>query len=434
MGTGLGLELDAAGPARPIPRLCRYLSERSPLPTVAVEGTTHVVAYLNPAFSRLVGKGREDLVGRPFAEAVPEGENNGCLGLLDRVYRTGVPENLAEQEHRHVPPGPSYWSYAVWAIRGDDDLPAGVMIQVTDSTETAVYRQQAAAMNEALLVSAARQHELTEAAESLGGRLRDAHYRLEERVAERTAELAAANASLRAEIRAREAYQADRMDLLRRLATAQEDERRHIARELHDQMGQHLAALGLGLKALETGGPDSPPARARLRQLQDLADRIGREVHHLALELRPPALDDLGLGTALAHYAERWSERSDVAVDFQASGLEAGRLPAPVETALYRVVQEALTNVLRHAGARRVSLVLQRSDGRAQAVVEDDGRGFDGEATMAAAAAGGRLGLLGMRERLALVGGTLAVESAPGRGTTIIARVPLDARGEGGND
>lgn len=263
--------------------------------------------------------------------------------------------------------------------------------------------------------------------------LRAAHEQLEARVRDRTAELTRSNGALTAEIAGRESAEAERRELLRRLATAQEDERRHIARELHDQTAQHLAALGLGLKALEAAGPDSPPARARLRQLQDLTGLIGREVHHLTLELRPTALDDLGLRTALAHYAERWSERSGVGVDFQAVGPEAGRLPAPVETALYRVVQEALTNVLRHAAARRVSLVLQLSDGRAQAVVEDDGRGFDVEAVMAPTGAGGRLGLLGMRERLALVGGTLAVESAPGRGATVIARVPLDARGEGGN-
>ncbi|WP_439627030.1 ATP-binding protein [Gemmata sp.] len=167
-------ELGAAGPTPPLSRLSRYLSEQSPLPTVALQGATHVVSYLNPAFARLVGKDRRDLVGRSFAEVVPEGPENGCLALLDRVFRTGAPENLAEQEHRQREPGPVYWSYAVWAILGEGDLPAGVMVQVTDSTETAVYRQRAAAVNEALLVSATRQHELVEEAESLSTRLRAA--------------------------------------------------------------------------------------------------------------------------------------------------------------------------------------------------------------------------------------------------------------------
>ena len=144
-------------------RLSRYFSELSPQPMVAVEGTTHVVRYLNVAFSRLVGKKRTELVGRPFAEAVPEGAENKCLALLDRVYRTGTPEILVEQEHSQAPP--VYWSYSVWAIRGADERPVGVMIQVTDATEMATFRKQVIAMNEQLLLSATRQHELTETAE-----------------------------------------------------------------------------------------------------------------------------------------------------------------------------------------------------------------------------------------------------------------------------
>ncbi len=171
---GAELELDAGQQTPPIRHICRYLSERSPQPMVAVEGSTHVVIYLNLAFARLVGRGREDLVGRPFAQAVPEGEANGCLALLDRVFRTGGPENLAEQEHRHTSPGPVYWSYAVWAILGADDRPAGVMIQVTDATETALFRKKSVAMNESLLISATRQHELAEAAGSLSARLQAA--------------------------------------------------------------------------------------------------------------------------------------------------------------------------------------------------------------------------------------------------------------------
>src|SRR5512135_2668571 len=130
--------LDAGEPTPPIRQLCRYLSERSPQPMVAVEGTTHVVIYLNPAFARLVGRERKELIGRPFAEAVPEGDENGCLSLLDRVFRTGTPEILPEQEHRHTQSRPVYWSYSVWAILGDDERPVGVMIQVTDATETAL--------------------------------------------------------------------------------------------------------------------------------------------------------------------------------------------------------------------------------------------------------------------------------------------------------
>lgn len=158
----------------PFPRLCRYLSERSPQAMVAVDGTTHVVSYVNPAFAELVGRAVKDLLGRPFAEAVPEGGENGCLALLDRVFRTGVPENLAEQEHRQSQPQAIYWSYTMWPILGADERPVGVMIQVTDVTEIAQFRQQSVAMNEALLMSGTRQHKLTEVAESLSARLQAA--------------------------------------------------------------------------------------------------------------------------------------------------------------------------------------------------------------------------------------------------------------------
>ncbi len=411
-----------------IRRLCRYLSERSPQPTVAVEGVSHVVIYVNPAFARFVGRERSELVGRPFEEAVPEGAANGCAALLDRVFTTGTHEVLVEQEHRQSQPGSSYWSYAVWAILGADERPAGVLIQVADSTVTAVFRRRAAEMNEALVLSSVRQHELTAAAEMLNVKLQETQDRLEARVAERTAELAALNAALRTEIETREAAEADRRELINRLATVQEDERRHISRNLHDQMGQLLTALGLGLKALETASQGPAPVQPYLSFLRDLTNQIGREFHQLALDLRPTALDDLGLQSALANYAETWSTRTGIEVDYQFIGPDDVRLPAKVETALYRVVQEAMTNVLRHAGARRVSIVLQFSPGQAVAVIEDDGIGFDAEATTAKAGDRGRLGLIGMQERMAQIGGTLTLESAPSRGTTVIAGVPIPAQ------
>jgi signal transduction histidine kinase len=393
---------------------------------------THIIDYLNPAFARLVGRDAKDLVGRPFGEAVPEGSGNGCIALFDRVYRTGTYETLIEQEHRQSRPEPVYWSYAVWAMLGPDERPLGVLVQVTDTTETARFRSQAAAVNEALILSAIRQDELVSATEALNAQLREAHDRLEGRVAKRTAELAAANAAMRIEIENREAAEADRQQLLGMLATAQELERRRIARELHDQMAQLLTALGLELKALETALPDALPARVQLPRLREITDQIGREIHQIALDLRPTSLDDLGLQAALANYTEHWAARAGIELDFQTVGPETVRLPEAVETVLYRVVQETLTNVVRHAGARRVSLVLQFSPNEVVVVVEDDGIGFDTEAVTTPSRAGDRLGLLGMRERLALVSGALTVESAIGRGTTIIARIPLPTRGSAG--
>ncbi len=209
-------------------------------------------------------------------------------------------------------------------------------------------------------------------------------------------------------------------ELRQRLAPAQEDERR-VSRDLHDTVGRTLTALAV--RAVRDAAPLPEPARNRLEHVQRLADELARQVHDLATRLRPTAPDDLGLEAAARQLVTDWSARTGVAIDFRAVGLSA-RLPADVETALYRVVQEALTNAPRHARARHVAIVLERSSGGAVAVIEDDGIGFDTEADVPTPPAG-RLGLLGMCERVGSAGGTLAVESVLGQGTTVIARIPL---------
>ena len=244
--------------------------------------------------------------------------------------------------------------------------------------------------------------------------LRDARDRLEVRVAERTAELEQAMDALEAEM-------GRRRDLTRRLSTAQEDERRRVARDLHDTVGQLTAGLALAFKSIETGGALPPAEAAKLAAAQRVLGELGREVHGLAVRLRPTSLDDLGLEAAVGQLAAEWSTWSGVRADFLAAGVEPGRLPDEVETAVYRVVQEALTNVAKHADAKAVSVVVvTRSDGSVSVVVEDDGAGFDPDATP-----GGRLGLLGMRERVELVGGTIDIESRPGAGTTVAAQIPV---------
>ena len=226
-------------------------------------------------------------------------------------------------------------------------------------------------------------------------------------------------------VRAREA----RMQLQLRLVEAQEDERRRIARELHDQLGQYFPALMMGLEALRSEARNRKALTERLQQLQDLSERIARDVHGISRDLRSSELEDFGIQTALASYVENWSERHGIVVDFYSAGFEEDeRFARHVETTLYRIVQEALTNVLKHAEARRVSLILEHRDGYAVAVIEDDGKGFDAEAVMNAPMTERRLGLLGMQERVALVGGTLEIESSPGAGTTVVARVPTTTK------
>jgi signal transduction histidine kinase len=221
--------------------------------------------------------------------------------------------------------------------------------------------------------------------------------------------------------------EADRDRLLRRVVTAHEDERRRVSREMHDTFGQLLTALSLSVKAARDVTPLPTLAATRLIEVQHLTDELSRAAHDLAVRLRPTALDDVGLFSALGQYVAQWSARTGVEVDYEAAAVEADRLPVAVETAIYRIVQEALTNVARHAKARRVSVVISRHDDHATVAVEDDGVGFD----PAAVAACGRLGLVGMRERAALAAGTLEVESTPGEGTTVLARFPLSNGGGG---
>ncbi|KOX43475.1 histidine kinase [Streptomyces purpurogeneiscleroticus] len=227
-----------------------------------------------------------------------------------------------------------------------------------------------------------------------------------------------------ADIEPRKAAEAERAELLRRLSEAQENEQRRIARELHDQVGQTVTGLSLGLKSLERLLGDGVEAEAgrHVQWLQSLAGEIGRDIHRAAVDLRPTALDDLGLREALATLLRQWTLRHDIRSDFQVLG-ESVRLPAAVETAIYRIVQEALTNVLKHARASTVSVSLEQRPEEVRVIIEDDGIGFDGEAE-AGPADKPRLGLSGIRERLSLLRGSLTLETSPGSGTTLYVRIP----------
>ncbi|MGY3608399.1 MULTISPECIES: sensor histidine kinase [unclassified Bradyrhizobium] len=221
----------------------------------------------------------------------------------------------------------------------------------------------------------------------------------------------------------------ERSNLLRRLASAQEEEQRRISRELHDQVGQTVTGLSLGLKALEQGlaqGKDLDVAADHVRWLQELAIQIGRDIHRSASDLRPTAIDDLGLFKAIGAYVAEWQERYDIDVDMQTFGRD-DLLPLDVAVVLYRIVQEGLTNVIKHAHASKVSIILEQKSDVFTLVLEDDGVGFDPDdrARPDRGEVSG-LGLSGMKERVALLGGSIALESAPGRGSTIFVNIPLE--------
>jgi PAS domain S-box-containing protein len=223
------------------------------------------------------------------------------------------------------------------------------------------------------------------------------------------------------EARERERSERARTELLGRLVFAQEDERRRIAREMHDQFGEQLTALGLRIRTLKEAAAGRDDLSAQIEALEHVAQQLDRDVDHLVWELRPTALDDLGLRAALTNYIQDWSLRVRVSAELHTTGLTTERLASEIETTLYRIAQEALNNIAKHARANHVEIILERRSDQVSLIVEDDGVGFDmGEAN------GERrgFGLLGMQERAALVGASLQIESSPGEGTTIFVRMP----------
>ena len=243
--------------------------------------------------------------------------------------------------------------------------------------------------------------------------LRLAHSELESRVNERTQELQEALARLREEAAGRQELEEARRELLLRLVATQEEERRRISRELHDNLGQYMVALKLGLDRLQTEETTAASNKGDTYDgMRGLVDTIIKVTHRQAWELRPSELDHLGLETALEHYFTDWSQRTGIRVEFHVSG--SARLESEVEIAFYRIVQEALTNVVKHASATKVEVVLV-TEGNPEVTIKDDGKGFTPSDKT------GRLGILGMRERLSLIGGILEITSTPGGGTTLRA-------------
>jgi PAS domain S-box-containing protein len=217
-----------------------------------------------------------------------------------------------------------------------------------------------------------------------------------------------------------------RTELLARLVFAQEDERRRISREMHDRFGEQLTALARRIGMLKQSCATSPELRASVEALESVSQELDRAVDHLVWELRPTALDDLGLRAALSNYLQDWSKRVSISAELHTAGLLDDRLPPDAETALYRIAQEALTNIARHAHASNVDVILERRADDVLLIIEDNGVGFE-TADLDDRSQG--FGLLGMQERAALVGATLEIESAAGGGTTILVRMDVSKSG-----
>jgi signal transduction histidine kinase len=217
----------------------------------------------------------------------------------------------------------------------------------------------------------------------------------------------------------------NRTRLIKQVMFAQEDERRRIARELHDETGQSLTSLLVGLRLI--GDTRTlKKAKTQVNQLRHITVQILDNLRRLARGLHPSILDDLGLVAALTRYATDYAQSYGITVNVHTERFDSRRLPSSVETASYRIMQEALTNIARHAAAKTVRIALERQPMGVHMVVEDDGCGFDVETMLRTPTASGHLGLYGMCERATLLGGSLTIESKRGKGTIVSVQLPLE--------
>jgi PAS domain S-box-containing protein len=226
------------------------------------------------------------------------------------------------------------------------------------------------------------------------------------------------------DISERKLAEENRSRLLQRLITAQEEERRQISRELHDEAGQAMTSMLLKLRLIQDA-PTVEEAKAMAKGLRQVMAQTMKSIAQLARGLHPSILDDLGLLPAIRRYTGEYARLNRLTVNFQTFGMESIKLPQPVEITLYRIVQEALTNIVRHADAKMIFIRLDRYQDAVGLAIIDDGRGFDPEVTLQLYAKSNQLGLFGMRERVALLGGSMEVESRVGGGTTVSVRIPL---------
>ena len=385
---------------------------------MAITSPAKEIVEVNDEICRILGYERDELLIRTWAELTHPDDLSADVAQFERVMAReidgySIDKRFVRKDGRVIDA-----TISVKAVRRADGAVDYFVALLQDVTFRKRAEEELRKQNEALQTIIDKRQAAEDA-------LRRAHDELEQRVAARTAQLSAINVALVAEIAERKRAEAERTQILQRLMTAQEDERRRIARELHDQFGQQLSALKLQIGRLtrEFGSP--PSLQEQLHALDAIAGQFDRDIDFFVWEMRPMALDDLGLVVALDNYVKSWSRQIGVEAEFHSAGVDRNRLPSEIEIVLYRVTQEALTNVSKHAKATSASILLERRADSISLIVEDDGIGFDVEHTFSSAREG--LGLVGMRERVGLVGGTLHLESRAGGGATVAVRIPIAA-------
>ncbi|HEY8561039.1 MAG TPA: ATP-binding protein [Pyrinomonadaceae bacterium] len=368
------------------------------------------IRFYNDWFEKHSGKNKNDLIDCQLLEAFPELAARG----FDRHYRNalkGQSRILAHRFHKyllHMPPRPSFPEIAQMqqsaqiAPLYDEERVIGTITVIEDVTERVVRETQLKLQieeRESLLSSE----------------------RVARQLAEENSRLKDSNESLRlVSIELLESEQT-RGKLLHQIISAQEEERKRISRNIHDHLGQQLTALRLMLSSLK----DHPASSNQFDKAYTIAEKIDSEIDFLVWELRPTVLDDLGLVKALENYLNEWSRHVKIPVEFHTLGLTERRLSPEIEINLYRIAQEALNNVSKHAKAKHVGVLLEKQDRNVALIIEDNGVGFDLKERERSNGNEKGLGLLGIKERALLVNGTAEIESSPENGTTIFVRIPI---------
>jgi PAS domain S-box-containing protein len=378
----------------------RSLIETSldPLVTIAPGGK---ISDVNAATEKITGYSREELVGRDFSHYFtdPKKAREG----YQKAFKEGTARDYAlEICHRDGHVSPVLCNASVY--RDDPGRVIGVFAAARDITE----QKQAAE------------------------RLRAARDELEERVKERTADLVTANEQLKREIEQRKRAEKQICRLSHELLMAQESERQRISRELHDVVGQDLSALKIGLDTFFDNQPEAPPeTRQRLSEFSKILKGAIATVRDLSHTLRSTGLDHRWLVSTVRLYCEEFSDKNRVKVNFFATGIDESRLDFHTKINLYRMIQEGLNNVKKHADANHVTIRLMGSFPNIILRIEDDGKGFDVQDRLISAANERRMGLRVMEERAALLQGKMKIETYPKQGTKIVVEVPYKEKNIG---
>jgi PAS domain S-box-containing protein len=343
-----------------------------------LSGPDHRFTFINSAYVKMAGRDDMDqLLGKTLREALPELKGQGIEELLDHVYQTGRPVVASEREtvlKRHGKDETTYLNFSYHPMRNVVGEVEGILVHAVEVTEQVVARSQ-----------------------------------LEARVKERTAELEEAEQRLRA--------------LNNRLLRAQDEERRRLARELHDSAGQMLVALSMNLVPLEQSLAKQNPDLDKLAVSSiGLVDELSKELRTMSHLLHPPLLDEAGLKSALRWYVEGFAERSGIQVDLQLDS-KLPRLPQEVETTIFRIVQESLTNIHRHSGSKKASLRIDQDAKNTRVEIRDEGRGISQFNSAKNLPTRAGVGIQGMQERVRQLQGKFEIKSGQS-GTTVIVILP----------